>query len=192
MALQLKFDLCVINGCTQIRFSENTGYYSSVNTTGWGSPNQQLVDTISATLDITNPDGDTYTIDLLATTLYPTNVMYTPYDIPLSDIGSPTFIEDGEWKFVYTVTDIKNNTATTTIYKYFYCNSECCVTQMLATLDLSCDCCKDSQDYKNYILAWTQLQSLKKAASCGDSTNFTAIKKIIDKLCLNSGCKTCK
>jgi len=62
---------------------------------------------------------------------------------------------------------------------------------MLPDVD-TCDCCKETTDYKNYILAWTQLQSLKKAAACGDETNFTAIKKIIDKLCLNSGCKTCK
>lgn len=190
--LNLKFDLCVINNCTQIRFSENTGFYNSVNTTGWGSPNQKLLDTVSATLAITNPGGTTYTLDLYATTIFPSSILYTTYDIPLASIGSPTSILDGEWKFVYTVIDDKANTATTTIYKYFYCNSECCVKQMLADLDLSCDCCKDSKDYKNYELAWLQLESLKKAAACGDSTNFAAIKKIVDKLCLNSGCKTCR
>lgn len=190
--LSLKFDLCVINACTQLRFSETTGFYNSTNLTGWGTPNQQLADTISATLEITVPSGTVYTLDLYATTIFPTNVMYTPYDIPLASIGSPTTIEDGEWKFVYTVADSKTNVATTTIYKYFYCNSACCVKQMLADLDLTCDCCKESVDYKNYELAWIELESLKKAAACGDADNFAAIKKIVDKLCLNSGCKTCK
>ncbi len=192
MALQLNFSTCVINGCTQIQFKETTGFYSTANTGGWGTPNIDLTDAVTATLAIT-PYGSTttYTIDLLATTLFPTDNSSFTYDIPLSDIGSLTSIVDGQWLFVYTVTDA-TDTYTKSIYKYFYCNVECCVTDMLAELDLSCDCCKDSTEYKDYILAWTQLQSLKKAAACGDSDNFTAIKKIIDKLCLNSGCKTCK
>jgi len=192
MALQLNFSACVINGCTQIQFKETTGYYSAANTGGWGTPNSELTDVLTATLSVT-PYGSTttYVIDLLATTLFPTDNSSFTYDIPLSDIGSPTSIVDGQWLFVYTVDD-GTTVYTKSIYKYFFCNTECCVTDMLAALDLSCDCCKETSDYKNYILAWTQLQSLKKAAACGDSDNFTAIKKIIDKLCLNSGCKTCK
>lgn len=191
MSLQIKFDLCVINNCTQLRFSENTGFYNISNKTGWGTPNQQLTDTISATLVITNPTGASYTIDLFATTLFPTDTYGLYYDIPLSSIGSPTTITDGKWKFVYTVIDSKANTATTTIYKYFYCNSACCVTEMLANIDLTCDCCKESDSYKDYELAWIQLESLKKAAACGDETNFEAIKKVVDKLCKNNGCKIC-
>jgi len=191
MALSLNFDLCVINACKQIRFTEITGFYGSTNTGGWGTPNPSVSAMTTATLEITNPDGVVYTGNLFVTSLFPTDDIGISYDIPLALIGSPTSIEDGQWKFVYTVTD-GVTTYTKTIYKYFYCNSECCVTQMLANLDLSCDCCKDSDSYKNYILAWTQLQSLKKAAACGDSANFETIKKIVDKLCKNSGCKTCK
>lgn len=191
MALQLNFSTCVINACTEIRFTETTGVYSSANTGGWGTPNIDLSDAVTATLAIT-PYGSTttYTLDLLATTLFPTDNISFTYDIPLSDIGSPTSIVDGQWLFVYTITDA-TDTYTKSIYKYFFCNSECCVTSMQPDID-TCDCCKETSDYKNYILAWTQLQSLKKAAACGDSDNFTAIKKIVDKLCLNSGCKTCK
>ena len=191
MALQLKFDLCVVNACTQLRFTETTGLYSTANPGGWGPPNIDLNDAVTASLAIT-PYGSTatYTIDLLATTLFPTYQTSFTYDIPLIEIGDPTSIADGEWLFTYTVTDA-TDTYTKSIYKYFYCNSECCVTNMLPDID-TCDCCKETTDYKNYILAWTHLQSLKKAAACGDEANFTAIKKIIDKLCLNSGCKTCK
>jgi len=191
MALQLNFSTCVINGCTQIRFSETTGVYSSANLGGWGTPNIELSDAVTATLAVT-PYGSTttYTIDLLATTLFPTDHTSFEYDIPLSDIGDPASIDDGQWLFVYTVTDA-TDTYTKSMYKYFYCNTECCVTSMLPDVE-TCDCCKETTNYKNYILTWSQLQSLKKASACGDSTNFTAIKKIIDKLCLNSGCKTCK
>jgi len=189
--LILKFDVCVTNNCTQIRFTDETGFYSTVNTGGWGTPNPALSSITSATLDITTPDSDTYTIDLFATTLFPTDDYGLSYDIPLSEIGSPDSIIDGKWSFIYTVSDGVDEYSTT-IYKYFYCNKECCVTQMLANLDLSCDCCKDSDSYKKYELAWLQLQALKKAAACGDETNFTAISKIIDKLCKNNDCKTCK
>mgnify|MGYP006322865789 FL=1 len=191
MALQLKFDLCVINNCTQIRFSENTGFYNPTNLGGYGTPNLTGGSVTTAVLTITNPAGTVYTLDLFATTIFPSNILYTSYDIPLASIGSPTSIVDGKWTFSYAVSN-GITTYTTSVFKYFYCSSACCVKQMLANLDLSCDCCKDSTEYKTYELAWVQLQALKKAAACGDETNFTAIKKIIDKLCLNSGCKTCK
>lgn len=192
MALTLKYNLCVINGCTQIRFTDETGFYSTVNTGGWGTPNPALSTITSATLDITNPEGDTYTIDLFATSLFPTDDYGLSYDIPLSEIGDPSSISDGEWIFVYTVSD-GSDEYSTTIYKYFYCNYECCVTQMLANLKLdTCDCCDYSKSYKNYELAWLQLEALKKAAACGDSDNFTSISKILDKLCKNNNCKTCK
>lgn len=189
--LSLNFDLCVTDACTQIRFTETTGFYSTTNTGGWGAPNITLGDVVTATLAIT-PYGSTttYTINVEATSLFPTDNSSFTYNIPLSLIGNPTSIVDGQWLFVYTVTTA-SATYTKTIYKYFYCNTECCVTSMLPDVD-TCDCCKETTEYKNYILAWTHLQSLKKAAACGDETNFTAIKKIIDKLCLNSGCKTCK
>lgn len=71
--LSLKFDLCVINACTQLRFTETTGIYSTSNLGGWGIPNMKIPDAVTATLAIT-PYGSTatYTIDLLATTLFPT------------------------------------------------------------------------------------------------------------------------
>jgi len=191
--LSLNFNICVINGCTQLNFTETTGFYSAANTGGWGAPNIILSDAVTATLAIT-PYGSstTYTIDLLATTLFPTDNSSFSYDIPLSDIGSLTTILDGKWTFVYTVSD-GTDTYTRTIYKYFYCNLECCVTNMLPKVDVNnCDCCVPTLEYKKYITAWTYLEALKKAAACGDETNFTAIKKIIDKLCLTNGCKTCK
>lgn len=192
--LGLNFNVCVVNGCTQLRFTETTGYYSTANTTGWQTPNTQIGNIVSATLTIT-PYGSTtsYTLDLFATTLFPTyNTAFT-YDIPLSSIGNPTSITDGKWLFEYTVVDDTDVTYTKSIYKYFYCNLECCIDKMLPKVDINnCDCCVPTLEYKKYIIAWTYLESLKKAAACGDEANFTAIKKIIDKLCLNNGCVTCK
>jgi hypothetical protein len=186
--LKLKFNICVTNGCTQLKFTEETGFYSPTNSTGWGTPNINISDVQTAILSITGPNGVIYETDLGNTGLFHS---YYPieYQIPLTNYGNPTNIVDGEWIFVYTVTT-DTETYTTTVYKYFFCNSECCVTNMLPKTK-DCDCC-DNEDNSNYIIAWTHLQSLKKAAECGDYTNFTTIKKIVDKLCKNSGCKTCK
>ena len=190
MSLQLKFNTCVINSCSQIRFNETTLSYTTSNTGGYGTPNPLDSTFTSATLEITGPNTVTYTINLFATSLFPTYDSSQVYDIPLSGMGSPTSIVDGQWKFVYTISD-GVNIYTKTIYKLFYCNSECCVTKMQPTIE-TCDCCNDTESYSTYVKAWSFLQSLKNAAKCGDTTLFASIKKIVDKLCLNNGCKTCK
>lgn len=191
MALVLKYNLCVTDGCTQIKFTENTGFYSTVNTTGWGTPNVLLSNVVSAVLTIKGPDGISHNVNLFSTALFPSDTSNTEYTIPLASYGSPTTITDGQWYFLYTVTMNDTTVYKTTVYKYFYCNLECCVNSMLLNIE-TCDCCTTYDSYKNYVHAWTMLESLKDAAKCGDVTRFTSIKKIIDKLCLNSGCKTCK
>lgn len=191
MALQLNFDLCVINNCTQLRFNETTKSYTTSNTGGYSTPNPLDSSFTSATLEITGPDTVVYTINLYNTSLYPTFDSSLTYDIPLASMGTPSTITDGEWKFVYTISD-GIDTYIRTIYKLFYCNLECCVTKMQPTVEVSCDCCDKTDSYSTYIKAWSFLQSLKNAAKCGDTTLFTSIKKIVDKLCLNSECKTCK
>lgn len=190
MALILNFSTCVVNGCTQIKFTETTGVYSASNIGGYGAPNNTLGSITTAVLTITSPSLVVYTINLFPLTFPSSNSSFS-YTIPTAILGLTTIV-DGKWTFTYTVSD-GITTFTTTKYSLFYCNSECCITQKLANLELTdCDCCKTSTDYDDYILAWTYLQSLKDAAECGNVDSFTKIKKIIDKLCLNNGCKTCK
>ena len=190
MSLLLKFNLCPILGCTQLQFSENTGVYSTANTTGWGTPNAELVSALTATLKITNPSLVSYTIDLFDNA-YPTSVEGFSYNIPLNEMGSPTSIVDGKWDFVYTVTLDTGVIYTTSQSLYFTCNTKCCVSNMLANVN-TCDSCPKDDSEKNYNTVKTMFDSLENAAECGDETTFVSIKKIIDKLCLNSGCKTCK
>ena len=190
MALTLKYNLCVINGCTQLQFSENTGVYSTANATGWGTPNVDTTSAVSATLLIKGPDAVEYTIDLFAED-FPKNITGSSYNIPLASMGSPVTITDGQWYFVYTIVDDNDDTYSTTVYKYFFCTSDCCVKNMLANIN-TCDSCPKDNSESDYLKAKAMLDSLENAAECGDSANFAAIKKILDKLCLNSGCKTCK
>ncbi len=190
MALKLKYNICVNNTCTQLKFIEETGIYNTItNTTGYGAPNASIPSILTAVLTITGPNNTSYTIDLFATTLFPSTTNLIEYTIPLSQYGSPTNIIDGQWRFNYKITEISGNSYNTEIYKYFFCNSECCVKNMLPDTKI-CDCC-DNKENSDYNTAWTFLQSLKSAARCGDYNNFTNIKKIVDKLCKNSKCKTC-
>jgi hypothetical protein len=186
--LSLNFEICQVNACKDLVFSETTGPYDSVyNTTGYGTPNIELADMESAILTITDPTGTISTIDL------------TPQGFPTDDliadgytITSTTPLADGQWTFIYTVTPslLGSEPYTKTISKLFYCNADCCVEKMLTKVEV-CDCCNDNTDLNNYVKVSTFLSSLKKAASCGDVTSFSSILKIVNKLCKNSGCKTC-
>ena len=188
--LTLKYDLCVINGCTQLQFSENTGIYTLANPGGWGTPNIEIGNVVTATLLIKGPDGVEYTIDLTIGNL-PSNIVGFSYNIPLVSMGSPITITDGQWYFVYTVIDDNDVEYSTTVNKYFTCNTKCCISNMLAKVN-TCDSCPKDDSEELYNKAKTMFDSLENAAECGDLTTFNSIKKIIDKLCLNSGCKTCK
>ena len=132
--LTLKYDLCVINGCTQLQFSENTGIYTLANPGGWGTPNIEIDNVVTATLLIKGPDGVEYTIDLTIGNL-PSNIVGFSYNIPLVSMGSPITITDGQWYFVYTVIDDNDVEYSTTVNKYFTCNTKCCISNMLANVN---------------------------------------------------------
>ncbi len=186
--LALNFEICQVNSCKDLVFSETTGAYNATyNLTGWGTPNLTLAEAASATLTITNPSGGITIINLVPQG-FPTD------DLTLDGytIASATALPDGQYTFTYTVVSNANPavTYTKTISKLFYCNSECCVTKMLPYIE-ECDTCQSNISSKNYIIAWTTLESLKAAASCGDVTSFTNLLRIITNLCKNSACKTC-
>jgi hypothetical protein len=64
---------------------------------------------------------------------------------------------------------------------------------MLADITVEdCDCCNQDDKIKNYTLAKTFLESLKNAARCYQVSNFDSIKEVLDDLCNNTDCTTCK
>src|SRR5574343_201905 len=175
MALQLNFTACVVNGCSQIRFTETTGVYSTSNTTGYGTPNSDTGTATTAVLTITSPSNDVYTIDLFATGNFPSSNNTYYYDIPTASLGDLTNIVDGKWTITYTSIN-DSVTYTKTKYVLFHCNAECCVTEMLIDLDTDCDCCTTkSKSNLNYIKTSVTLQSLKYAAKCGSIELFNKL-----------------
>lgn len=185
--LSLNFNICQINSCIDLEFTETTGIYSTSNPSGYGAPNIVIGDVLSAVLTSTSPSGIVYSTNLF-TQGFPSD--NTSYSVILT-LTNET-LEDGKWTFTYTITTL-STTYTKTIYKLFACNSECCVKQMLDNIDLEdCGCTNKSVEKENYLTAWTFLELLKNAAQCGDIESFTKLKKIVDKLCKNKDCKTCK
>jgi hypothetical protein len=187
----LSFDICIASSCQSLQFSETTGEYSENNATGYGPPNESTNDATAATLVVTTPALSSYTFNLFTQTpSWPTtdeDQLYYIYPIDLSQ-GNDKFL-DGLYKFVYTVTT-ETTSYTTTIYKLFYCNIECCIEQMFALItDPSCDCQADAIAAASK--AFTLLEALKRQAKCGKVAQFNTTMTILTKLCRNTNCETC-
>lgn len=176
------------SSCSTFTLYELTGAYASTNTTGWGSPNATTSSITGAVLQVTTPSGALITIDLITHSFPSSNTSYS-YDITAASLGG---YEDGKWEFLLYYTDGVDYYMKKHV-RLFYCNTECCVTKMLSNILISdCDCCENDISIKKYLKAKVFLEALKNAAKCYQIENFTSIKKILDKLCANSDCKTCK
>lgn len=191
MALQLSFQICQSNTCDALTFVETTGAYSATNLTGWGAPNVVLADATSAILTITLASGNIHTIDLLATTYFPTDDSSFEYTLTNSDFGytDGSKIDDQIIKFVYTVI-ADGTTYTQTIRQGFYCQVQCCVYSMFKDLNVTCDACSESKTKS--IDAFLLLKGLMYSANCGNTTNFNSQLATLQKLCLGSSCQNCK
>lgn len=185
MALTIDFNICVNSACDTFTLTETTGKYSVTNIGGWGSPNP-LTSTINgATLQVTSPSGVISTINIITNNFPTSNYSYS-YDI------TSLSYEDGKWDFLLYYTDGVNYYMKRHIY-FFYCNYKCCIDTMLAALEVDdCDCCNSTTQIKSYLKAVVFLDILKNAAKCQQEDNFETIRKILDKICLNKGCKSCK
>lgn len=194
MAIILDFDICINNACDTLTLTETTGAYSATNTGGWGAPNATTASVITAILQVTAPDGTVSTIPTatMSAAGFPSSNPSFTYTIPNASLGGITNVTDGHWKFFLYYTD------GTTVYQkvrnyLFYCNTECCVQQLLSDIEVEdCDCCNQDDKIKTYTKAKTFLESLKNAARCYQVSNFESIQAVLTALCNNSGCTTCK
>lgn len=188
--LTIDFNICLESGCETFTFTETTGAYSATNLTGWGAPNALTSSITTAVLQVTAPSGAMSTINLL-TEGFPSSNPSFSYDFAASVVDT---YEDGKWEFLLFYDDGAGNTYMKKYVRLFYCTTKCCVDTMLAALEADdCDCnTKNSAAMTNYLKAIIFLEMLKNAAKCYQVDNFTSIKAILDKLCANSGCQTCK
>lgn len=197
MALDPTINLCLRTGCNELVFSETTGIYNaSSNLGGYGTPNPVTGNVISAVLTVISPSNQTYTINLFTTTFFPTSDTTFEYTLPLAQLGNRTIIEDGQWQFIYTIVTRIMGVDTTYIANtsgIFTCNSTCCVQELLLDIDeVNIDSKENIKRIDNYKKASSFLAVLKYYANCSNLNMFNNIKLILDKLCANNDCKTCK
>jgi hypothetical protein len=183
MSLQLSFNTCITGGCKSIAFSETTGVYSAINTTGYGDPNPLTSDFNSATLVLTFNDVD-YTFDLTSSG-FPTSDETKIFVINPSDIGQTDKISDGIYYLKYTISG-DNGTYFQTGVNAFYCNAECCVNQMLCDIDVDCEC--STNKLKEYIKATVLLEQLECAGNSDNVISFNNALTVLNKICKNKDC----
>lgn len=192
MSVILDFTICPSDDCKSLSFTETTGAYSINNLTGWGTPNEATSAATSATLSVIDTAGTTISFNLFSLSPHwPTTDNDQIYTITSTDLHQGnTKILDGLYKFTYTVVT-ETRTYTTSIYKLFYCNIQCCIDQMFSLItDPSCDCQVDAIAAASKANAL--LESLKKQANCGDVNKFNTTITILNKLCKNINCETCR
>jgi hypothetical protein len=187
MSIKLDFSICQNSDCKSIKFSETTCSYSSNNTGGWGSPNEEVTDATEATLQIQIPGVvGLVNIDLYSLG-YPTNISnsltLTSNNLGLG-VNYP--LPDGIYIFTYSVTT-SNDIYTITKYILLDCQVRCCVSKMLAEIpDKDCDCANETS--KKALLAYTYLEALTNAARCGNITKANNILNLLRMICNKKSC----
>ena len=190
MSLTLDYNISQSDNARELTFTEQTGTYNlSTNPGGFGSPNPTTSDALTAVLTITDPDDDSYTLDIFADS-FPTTDSTQELNIRTQDLGLGTDEQftDGKWTFTYTITTA-TETFTSTQIILLLGQSRCCVFGLLANADVSCCNCGNNSMAKA-LEAYTWYRLAITAASCGDSNKFTKILDVIDKYC-NSECTSC-
>jgi len=194
MATVLNFEIEQSDNARKLIFKETTGAYdASLNTDGWGSPNEATSDAIAAstTLTITTPGG-TATVydntDITGLTSFPTTDTGLELEILASDLGGAVDAQhtDGVYTIKYTI--VTSLGTYTTEHKIFISGAiRCCVYKMLAAVDAdNCGC--DSTEKVYALEAYTFYRALLANAACGNETGYTDLLAVINKLCSNNRC----
>lgn len=191
MSIVLSYDICQPSGCTTLTFKDTTGAYSVSNTTGYGSPNEDISGA-TAELIVTLADGTSNTLDITSNG-FPTVDTTKELTINSSDIGYDVDeeIEDQIISFTYRVTTTTPTVFVQNITQAFYCQVDCCVKSMFIDLDITCnDCIKAAGESRQE--AWILLQGLKYSANSANVTVFNAALAELQKICSTTNCSNCK
>lgn len=202
--LGLDFKVCTVN-CKKVVFTETTGTYTPANTTGWNTPNVDIDDTTSATLQIWDKDNNSLTtLDLFNTGLPDPNYPSTLNTFPNDSYQATAFnfyqgtisntvlgllagdaISDGVYTYRYTVV-ADGITYVKTKYYFHFCTVKCCVDKQFAKIDPCCDC--DQSELLKANRMNTLLGALEKAAECFQKERFARLLRILQSICNNNKC----
>ena len=194
MATVLNFEIEQSDNARKLIFKETTGIYNaSLNTDGWGSPNEATTDAIAAstTLTITTPGGTAVVYDntdLTGLLQFPTTNTALELDILASDLGGDADAQhtDGVYTIKYTI--VTSVGTYSTEHKIFISGAtRCCVYHQLASVDAdNCGC--DSSDKVYALETYTFYRALIANAACGNETGYNDLLAVINKLCSSNKC----
>lgn len=181
--IKLKFSVSSATDCKSIRFTDETGRYTSSNVSGYGTPNPELSDFTSATVEVTAPDGNNYTVNVFPTLPANDCTFYKIYNTDLG-LGSTDSIPDGLYYFNYTI-EGPTYIETATRYVMLDCNVECCVNKLAAKVE-TCGC--DSKSLQAFSDAWDMLMAMRNAMACGKTSQASEILTYLQGICNKTGC----
>ncbi len=197
--LVLNFSICQKIGCRDLTFEESTPLYSSIDLTGWGAPNPELIDVLSYNLIFTSPSDEIYNVNLLTAFPTITPVLNQELTVTNSMLGFNTSFEDGLWTItlkaegIYTdITDTEVAFSTsTTKYFFFTCQTQCKLDKMLAKITADeCSSCNDTI-LKQVINAQMYLNAANAAACCGQSNKAAKLLARANFIAAKNGCSNC-
>jgi hypothetical protein len=167
--------------CKQLLFVDETGFYNSNNTGGYGGINLEVFNVTTSEVVITLPDNTTTTVDLFS----------APYNYPLLTFPTVYYIngtsfDDGVYKFEFTITGGESEEYTHTAYYLSTCNLDCCMTKFAAKINPSCSC------NDKLLQKWADMQSYYDAMwynfECGNYNEVTNLLNKLTAMCSKNGC----
>lgn len=188
MALIPKFAFKVSKDGKSIRIKDVTGPYSVSNVGGYGTPNDDFSDVTASSVVITNTQGDSFTINNVASDVYAeVTVQNTAIGVASSE-SIPDGVYDAEFLVVTTGGQYSYTT------KFFVTwNVECCFEKAQAaesaipSAGCGCSCQGASKVPDYFYMIW----SANKAFYCGKIETAKAILEYLRQACKTLSCSNC-
>ncbi len=190
--LILKGNTFLSTDCLSFNWGDTTGLYSAANPGGFNSPNPTIAQVTGATLTLVNPSGESVIFGD-GENFYPLmpNTNGTLYNIPNTAWGldSTTAISDMITYATYVVS-VGATDYTYAGYVAILCQAECCVKNLLASVNwsLKCEPC-DNQNLQAWIKASGMLKSIYADLACVPAlpNKAAATLTILTQFCNASG-----
>jgi len=188
MALVLKYSGVFTGDCQNLVLTDITGDYSSINQTGYGTPNPERSDILVTALLITLPNGTQVQVPplwspgpLTLPTTQPTVTI-----INCSTLGYSSGLPEG----IYTILITESTQGAdyqTTLSVLNTCTSQCCLDKTLSELELE-DCHCDSKKLDVLNKMYYYLLAAQNAANCNQFNKASQLLKVVQFLCKQKKC----
>ena len=183
MPISPKATACFTQNNTILSFKDVTGAYSTGNTGGYGSPNEDTTAITAANISITYPDGTTQVVDVQSQLV--ANAITASF--VFTDV-TPDTIKDGVHYFTYTVTS-GTGTYTSKFAKLFTGTVRCCIDKLqVKVVDYVCDSCETSAYIDRVHLAEGLYNSLRAMGGCHQLNKIDKILTKLQNLCDFESC----